>query len=205
MSKAAVLLVDDDPLVLETLGLSLEDEGYGVTAATSGQRAVEGCRERAFAVVICDISMPGMNGIETLRAIKELHPAVRTIVITGYADDIDTPVEALRLGVDDYLFKPFSNEMLLHSLARNLERFRLEAENARLGRELREANARLRHPPRQQESDAACTLSELERRHIQAVLQQTGWNIQRAAEVLGIHRNTLTRKIGEYGLRDAPE
>ena len=143
MPKAAVLLVDDDPLVLETLGLSIEDEGYTVTAATSGQQAVGWCREHEFAVVVCDIRMPGMNGIETLRAIKELHPAVRTIVITGYADDIDTPVEALRLGVDDYLLKPFSNEMLLHSLAQNVERFHLEAENARLGRELREANARL--------------------------------------------------------------
>ena len=140
---AKVLLVDDDPIVLESLSLSLGDEGYTVTTATSGQQAIELCRQQDFEAVVCDIRMPGMNGIQTLQAIKKIHPAMRTIVITGYADDIDTPMEAIRLGVDDYLLKPFDNEMLLHSLAQNVARFRLQAENLRLYEELKDANARL--------------------------------------------------------------
>ena len=144
MSRGAVLLVDDDTLVLQSLSLCLEDQGYTVTPATSGQQAVELCQTHSFEVVVCDIRMPGMNGIETLRAIKQIQPGVRTIVITGYADDSDAPVQAIRLGVDDYLLKPFGDELLHHSVAQNVERFRLEAENARLCQELCQANARLR-------------------------------------------------------------
>ena len=99
MDNGQILLVDDDTLVLQSLSLSLEDEDYAVTTAASGKEAVEHCREHPFEVVVCDIRMPEMDGIETLRAIKEIQPRVRTVVITGYADDPDTPVEAVRLGV----------------------------------------------------------------------------------------------------------
>ena len=110
----AILLIDDDDLVLQSLSLTLDDSGYTVTTANSGQKAVAICRTESFEVVICDIRMPGMNGIDTLRAIKEIQPDVRTVVITGYASDSDAPVEAVRLGVDDYLLKPFADDLLLH-------------------------------------------------------------------------------------------
>ena len=143
MNCGSVLLIDDDPLVLESLTLALRDEGYEVATATGGPQAIDLCREQMFEVVVCDIRMPELNGIETLRAIKKIHLATRTIVITGYADDSDAAVEALRLGVDDYLLKPFDDQLLLHSLAQHVERFRLAAENTRLNQELREANALL--------------------------------------------------------------
>jgi YesN/AraC family two-component response regulator len=79
----AILLIDDDDLVLQSLSLTLDDSGYTVTTANSGQKAVAICRTESFEVVICDIRMPGMNGIDTLRAIKEIQPDVRTVVITG--------------------------------------------------------------------------------------------------------------------------
>ncbi len=144
MSKGTLLLVDDDALVLQSLSLSLEDEDYIVATAASGKEAIALCREQAFEVVVCDIRMPEMNGIETLDAIKEIHPDVRTIVITGFADDPETPVQAVRLGVDDYLLKPFDDELLHHSVAQNIERFRLQKDNTRLYAELQEANAHLR-------------------------------------------------------------
>ena len=140
----AILLIDDDDLVLQRLSLTLDDSGYTVTTANSGQKAVAICRTESFEVVICDIRMPGMNGIDTLRAIKEIQPDVRTVVITGYASDSDAPVEAVRLGVDDYLLKPFADDLLLHSLEQNVKRFRLQADNARLTQELKAANAQLK-------------------------------------------------------------
>ncbi len=144
MSETNVLLVDDDALVLQRLSLSLEDEGYNVATATSGKEAIALCHEQTFSVVICDIRMPEMNGIETLSVTKEIHPDMRTIVITGSADDSQTPVQAVRLGVDDYLLKPFDDELLHHSVAQNVERFNLQEDNARLHAELQQANARLR-------------------------------------------------------------
>ena len=143
MPRGSILLIDDDALVLQSLSLSLEDEDYAVTTACGGKEAIALCKEQRFEVVVCDIRMPQMNGIDTLRAIKQIQPEVRTIVITGYADDPSVPVEALRLGVDDYLLKPFDDELLFHSVARNLEHFRLQQENVRLYAELQEANARL--------------------------------------------------------------
>ena len=142
--NGAVLLVDDDDLILQSLSLTLEDAGYAVTTADGGHKAVAICRTETFEVVVCDIRMPGMNGIETLRAIKEIQPDVRTVVITGYAADSDAPVEAVRLGVDDYLLKPFPDDLLLHSLEQNVQRFRLHADNARLTEELKAANDRLK-------------------------------------------------------------
>ena len=92
MSTGSILLVDDDELVLASLSLALEDAGFSVTTADNGKAAVQLCTTQVFQVVVCDIRMPGMNGIETLRAIKQLHPDVRTIVITGYAEDPEAQV-----------------------------------------------------------------------------------------------------------------
>ncbi len=144
MNRGAVLLIDDDELVLASLAFSLKDAGFAVTTAVRGREAIALCQQQSFEVVVCDIRMPELNGIETLRAVKEHQPTVRTIVITGYADDPATPVAAIRLGVDDYLLKPFDDQLLVHSITQHVERFRLEAENARLCHELSAANARLR-------------------------------------------------------------
>jgi two-component system, NtrC family, response regulator HupR/HoxA len=143
-APGTVLLVDDNLTVLETLRLCLEDAGFVVTAASGGREAIALCHTSAFDVVVCDVRMPDIDGIETLRAIKALHPQVRAVVITAYSDDPRTPVEAIGLGVDDYLLKPFDDRLLVHNVARNVERHRLGAENTRLQQELSQANTRLR-------------------------------------------------------------
>lgn len=101
-----ILLVDDDELVLQSFGLLLQREGFAVTQAASGEAAVERAAEQLFDLVITDIKMPGMDGIETIRVLRNSLPEAHIIVLTGYASE-DSPVEALRLGVDDYLLKPF--------------------------------------------------------------------------------------------------
>lgn len=91
VSRGSILLVDDDDLVLRNLSMALGDAGFNVTTADNGRFAVELCEGEVFDVVVCDMRMPGMSGIETLRAIKAVRPQVRTIVITGYAEDPQSP------------------------------------------------------------------------------------------------------------------
>ena len=79
-----VLIVDDDPGIRETMDDILTLEGYLVDTADCGEKAVESCTEEHYDVVLLDIRMPGMNGVETLREIKRIDPEVRVIMITGY-------------------------------------------------------------------------------------------------------------------------
>lgn len=154
-SRGKILLVDDDELVLASLSLSLEDAGFHVVTANSGVFAVECVEVDRYDVVVCDIRMPGMDGIATLRAIKKKRPELRTVVITGYADDPKTPVEAIELGVDDYLLKPFDSSLLIHRLEHHIDSLRLQLENGRLTEELRLANDSLRRENRQLRQDVS--------------------------------------------------
>jgi len=114
-----VLLADDDDSFREIIQMILEENGYSVSIAKNGAEAVEMARKKTFGVAICDVRMPGKDGIEALKEIKELQPAVRPIVVTGYASR-ETPVEALKLGVKDYLHKPFDTGDFLHSVGNQM-------------------------------------------------------------------------------------
>ncbi|MEW6277162.1 MAG: response regulator, partial [Candidatus Eremiobacterota bacterium] len=107
-----ILLVDDDDLVRQTLTLLLEREGFFVVAAASGEEALERARRRMFDLVISDVRMSGMSGLETVAALRSLLPEAHMVMITGFSDE-DAPVQALRLGVDDYLKKPFDLDAFL--------------------------------------------------------------------------------------------
>ena len=101
-----ILVVDDDELMRDSLTSLLEEEGFQVAGAESGPRALELAEEQYFELVVCDVRMPQMDGIETVRRLQEGIPDATFIMITGYASE-EAPVEALRLGVDDYIRKPF--------------------------------------------------------------------------------------------------
>lgn len=137
-----ILIVDDDALMLQTLQMRLQDEGYEVGLASDGYQAVEECRRNDFHLVICDVKMPGIDGLETLRRIKELRSGIRSIIITGFASE-DAPVRAIRMGVDDYLYKPFEDEQFIHCVKQVLGRLKLEEENRRLLQQLQDQNSRL--------------------------------------------------------------
>lgn len=112
MPKALdILLVDDEDHLQEVLGLLLELDGHKVTTAYSGNEALEKARDHSFNLVITDLKMPGMSGMEVVRAFKEKNPDVRIIMITGYPTE-ETEAEARKLGVDDYLTKPFHMEKM---------------------------------------------------------------------------------------------
>jgi excisionase family DNA binding protein len=112
-----ILLVDDDQLVLKTISNLLETRGYEVEAMNSGEEAIQKSKNANFDLLITDIRMPGIDGIETIKRIRQisrekLQPHIPEIVITGYIDT-DAQTEASSLGITDYIYKPFViNEFL---------------------------------------------------------------------------------------------
>ena len=100
-----VLLVDDEKDFVEMLGLRLEEFGERVTSAYSGQECLNVLEEKEIDVVILDILMPGMDGIATLKAIKNRFPLVEVIMLTGHGTT-ESAVEGMKLGAFDYLLKP---------------------------------------------------------------------------------------------------
>jgi len=100
-----VLVVDDDPGIGETMRDILTLEGYRVSVATSGEQAVKLCSGEKFDFALLDLRMPGMNGVDTLRAIKKLAPTIRVIMITGY-DAGDLAQQAMNEGAEAVFRKP---------------------------------------------------------------------------------------------------
>lgn len=120
-----ILVVEDDALMLSALEILLEDEGYEVTTASSGLEAIEKAKTAEFDLVVSDVRMAEMDGIETISNVKRQQPDTRSIVITGYASP-DIPVQAIKLGVDDYIMKPFDDRQFVAAVKRCLESFRLQ-------------------------------------------------------------------------------
>lgn len=116
---ARVLVVEDDSSMNEILVSTLTDDDHEVVSVFTGQEGIDWCKSLNFDLVLTDVRLPGIDGVETLEQIKKLQPKVRCIVITGYASE-DTPVRAIRLNIDDYLFKPFSLKYFLNSVNRVL-------------------------------------------------------------------------------------
>jgi signal transduction histidine kinase/DNA-binding response OmpR family regulator len=131
MAQERILIADDEPYVLELCQRILTAEGYRVATVRAGQEAVERIKQQPFDLLLTDIKMPGMDGLQTAQAVKEIHPAVICVTMTGYST-MDTAIQALKLGVDEFIMKPFTREELSLSIARALEKERLRKENIRL-------------------------------------------------------------------------
>jgi len=119
----SILIVEDDAQVRELLVESLQTSGWSVAAAVSGEDALEHVRRGRFDVIVSDILLPGMNGLEVLRRARALDPAVLVVLITGHAT-VDTAIEALRRGAGDYVVKPFDVDDLEDRIRRLLARGR---------------------------------------------------------------------------------
>lgn len=120
---AHVLVVDDEGANRYSVSKTLQRVGYFVSEAASGEEALDIITDQAFDVVLTDIRMAGIDGIELLRRIKEQAPDAIVILMTGYAS-LGTAVESLRLGAHDYLIKPSSSQDIRQSVARGIERAR---------------------------------------------------------------------------------
>ena len=112
-----ILLVDDEEDLRETLADLLGHVGYRVTTADSGASAVAAARTHGFDLLLTDLRMPGMDGAETLTAIKQIDPAIRVIVVTGYSSE-EVAADCRRRGADEIVPKPFDIQELLRVMAR---------------------------------------------------------------------------------------
>lgn len=117
-----VLLIDDDPGILRVMRLALEDEGHTVICAGDGLSGIDLCADESPDIVITDIRMPGMNGMEVLKKIKESDPDMEVIVATAVTD-MNYAVDALRLDASDFIIKPISEQALSIAVKRAEERY----------------------------------------------------------------------------------
>ena len=146
--KVRLLVADDEEAIRGTLSALLGEEGYEVTAVSSAEEAIARLGDDSFPLVLTDIRMGGMTGIELLQEVKRLNPATEVIIMTSYAS-LETAVLALRSGAYDYLLKPFEDlELVTSAVARAIEKGSLVRERdalvevlARKNRELSEINA----------------------------------------------------------------
>ncbi|MCJ7687518.1 MAG: response regulator [Desulfobacteraceae bacterium] len=121
MEKMKMMLVDDEKRFLSTTKKLLSRKGYDVLTATSGTEALEELRAHNIHVVILDVKMPGMDGIETLKAIKRTYPLVEVIMLTGHGT-VDSAVEGLKSGATDYLTKPTDVQDLIEKAEEAFEK-----------------------------------------------------------------------------------
>jgi DNA-binding NtrC family response regulator len=128
-------VIDDEPIIHDILGQILAAEGYEVEISASGEEALQKYESRNFDLVLLDLMMPGMSGLEVIRALQKIQPQAVIIIITAYAS-VESAIEAMKIGAFDYVQKPFKHEELLLTISRALDHKSLRDENVRLRSEL---------------------------------------------------------------------
>lgn len=143
MPPHKILVVDDEEKIRKSLSGLLQDEGYDVVTAGSGTECLHIMSSQHFDLVILDIVMPDMNGIEVLQRIKKKYKGTEVITVTGYADK-EKAITTFRLGAYDFIEKPFESGGMLNTIANCLNQLELKREIERKNRELRESEERYR-------------------------------------------------------------
>lgn len=131
MSRGRILIADDEENIRDLCARALRAEGYQVRCVADGLQAVEAARQEPFDLLLTDILMPGLRGLEAAQAIQEFAPDIVCVVITGHGT-MDMVIEALKLGFYEFVAKPFTPEELIRAVNHALEREQLRRENVRL-------------------------------------------------------------------------
>ncbi len=135
MTEARILVADNEASMRELLAIALKNDGYDVSVADGGEAAVEALRLELFDLIITDVRMPNVDGIQVLKAAKDLAPDTVVIMITAFSST-ETAVEAMKLGAYDYITKPFKLDEIKLIIKNALERKRLKEENLYLRKQL---------------------------------------------------------------------
>jgi DNA-binding NtrC family response regulator len=134
--KGNIHIIDDEPIIHEVLGDLLTSEGYAVVNSANGEEALEKHSSQKFDLILLDLLMPGMDGIEVLKLLKKRDPRSIIIIITAYAS-VESAISAMKIGAFDYIQKPFKHDELLLTVERAIEHKNLQEENLRLKDELK--------------------------------------------------------------------
>ncbi len=137
MTSGRILIVDDDPVVRDSLGKWFESEGFDVEICPSAHAALEMMAKDGFDIALVDIRMPGVDGIELQARLKEIDPEMPVIIMTGYAS-VETAVRALKNGAYDYITKPFDPDELVHLVSNAISHRTAAREVLRLRENLRQ-------------------------------------------------------------------
>lgn len=140
MKHEHILVVDDEAIIRKSISANLLAEGYQVSTAQNGEEAVAALKMGSFDLVVTDLVMPGLDGIELLKQTKSLAPSIPVLILTGQGD-LDSAIKALRSGADDYILKPCDIDELLERISRCLER-RQYISRGKTGEDLPQNNLR---------------------------------------------------------------
>ncbi len=168
-----LLVVDDDDAFRESLVLEFEDRGYTVVGAADHRQALSAAASHRPHFAVVDLKLGGDRGLEVLKDLVERLPGLCAVVLTGYAS-VATAVEAVKLGARHYLTKPCDPD------------------------DIEAAFARREGDPTVEIADQPLSLARHEREYIEYMLSQSGGNISEAARRLGLHRQSLQRKLRKY-------
>jgi DNA-binding response OmpR family regulator len=128
--KSKIMVVDDEEIVRNSLEEILRLEGYDVQAVENGELALNALQREHYDLILLDLKMPGLDGIDTLKAITRIAPETKVILLTGHGS-LESAIDALRVGAHDYLLKPASSSEILSSVARGLAK-RAEQQHRRM-------------------------------------------------------------------------
>lgn len=206
-----VLIVEDEPRLAETYGRMMPEIGYHAATVGTGEAALEAMGQEAWPILLLDLNLPGMSGLDTLRRVRDKWPNTQAIILTGFGE-LDAAKEAIHLDVVEFLTKPCHLGDLEIALDRAQRRIRkLVVEE--LGEQVAEEQAAERavktmrdpdepaeapQPPIGDDDDGPISLAELERKAILQSLDRHGGNRKAAAEELGISVRTLYYRLDEY-------
>jgi DNA-binding NtrC family response regulator len=137
MPNGSILVIDDEAEIRESLELLLSSEGYSVTSAETGESGLARLEQEPYDLLLLDVSLPGRNGLDLLRDIRQRDPHLPIVLITAYGS-IDMARQAFKSGAQDYITKPWSNDELLAQVALAVEGRRLREENVQLKRALKQ-------------------------------------------------------------------
>ncbi len=132
-----VLIIDDEPLMRISISDALKAEGYNIASAATGSEGVKAIKDTSYDVVITDLRLPEVDGVQILKTCKQISPHTKVLMITAYGS-VDTAVEAMRIGAYDYITKPFSMDELILTVKRLIELRDLENENIYLKEKIEE-------------------------------------------------------------------
>ena len=135
MNPGKILVVDDEPVICQGCRLALTDKGYRVDFQLRGGPGLEAVSEGAYDLILLDMKLPDMDGLDILKTVRQNHPLLQVVIMTGYST-VQNAVEAMKTGAFDYLTKPFTDEELALVVERAMEKKRLMEENLSLRKEL---------------------------------------------------------------------
>lgn len=201
--KQHIFFVDDEPRVREAIGFTLEQAGFRVTCFATAADCLEQLRVQTFNLLITDVKMPGIDGIQLLREAKCLIPSLPVLILTGYAD-IPMAVEALKAGASDFIEKPVERKSLIQSVKSILRQ--RDSTDTYVGKPLTQTEERvlkliINGKSNKAIADLLHSSTSKIRVHRRRIMRKAGMNIERLLESLASDRLVHTRKLdlSEFG------